>query len=545
MKRVTSAAARWSVVGASLVFAGLPATAGARDAYVANENSDDVSILDVTSNFVAAPIAVGDAPTGIAATPAGDRVYVTSAGVADRVVAIDTRTRAVGPPVFVGNNPVQIAITPDGTRAYVTNDGSMSVSVIDLATNQVIDTVMIGAASPSGLAIHPDGSRAYVSVLSDMTVRIIDTATNELTGSPISVGLAARRLAITPDGRRLYVPNNGTQDVSVIDTGSNQVVATVPLDSPMLGFAGVGIAPDGSSAYVPSLDGAGGRLSVIDTATNAVSSFFVDGGPEAVAVTPDGSRVLLGSVAPAPGSVFSVDIAAKTVLATPIVGSTPQGIAVVPNQGPTAAFTVAGVTAGQPQAFDASASSDSDGTILSYAWDFGDGATETTTTPTASHTYAAAGTYGATLTVTDNEGCSASFVYTGQTASCNGGPRARAEQVITVANPADSDPPAIRLGGKKKQRADAALEVRASCDEACSVSAAGRISVRGGGGKRIVKSFRLGKARASLPAGRTRTLKLRIPRAARRGKGRARITVTAADGTGNQSSARRTIRLKP
>jgi PKD repeat protein len=47
-------------------------------------------------------------------------------------------------------------------------------------------------------------------------------------------------------------------------------------------------------------------------------------------------------------------------------------------------------------------STDSDGTIASRSWAFGDGTTSTATSP--SKTYAAAGTYNVTLTVTDNSG---------------------------------------------------------------------------------------------------------------------------------------------
>ncbi|AND69423.1 hypothetical protein ATSB10_19690 [Dyella thiooxydans] len=47
-------------------------------------------------------------------------------------------------------------------------------------------------------------------------------------------------------------------------------------------------------------------------------------------------------------------------------------------------------------------STDSDGTIASRSWNFGDGSTSTATNP--SHTYAAAGTYSVALTVTDNGG---------------------------------------------------------------------------------------------------------------------------------------------
>jgi PKD repeat protein len=69
------------------------------------------------------------------------------------------------------------------------------------------------------------------------------------------------------------------------------------------------------------------------------------------------------------------------------------------NQSPTAnfSFTTSALTANFTDA-----STDSDGTIASRSWNFGDGATSTSTNP--AHTYANAGTYTVQLTVTDNGG---------------------------------------------------------------------------------------------------------------------------------------------
>ncbi|WP_276258680.1 PKD domain-containing protein [Haloglomus litoreum] len=80
------------------------------------------------------------------------------------------------------------------------------------------------------------------------------------------------------------------------------------------------------------------------------------------------------------------------------------------NGAPTARFDPpANPEVGQTVSFDASASDDSDGSIVEYRWDFdGDGTVESTTTSaTASHSYASAGEYDAELTVVDDDGATA------------------------------------------------------------------------------------------------------------------------------------------
>jgi PKD repeat protein len=78
-----------------------------------------------------------------------------------------------------------------------------------------------------------------------------------------------------------------------------------------------------------------------------------------------------------------------------------------PNQPPVAAFSssCSALTCGFT-----STSSDPDGSIASYSWNFGDGGTSTAQNP--SHAYATGGTYTVTLTVTDNLGATNSVSHT-------------------------------------------------------------------------------------------------------------------------------------
>jgi len=82
------------------------------------------------------------------------------------------------------------------------------------------------------------------------------------------------------------------------------------------------------------------------------------------------------------------------------------------NQSPIASFTATPTSGVAPLAvsFNASSSSDSDGSITSYAWDFKDGYTGNGVT--VNHTFNSTGSYNVELTVTDNEGASDSTTKT-------------------------------------------------------------------------------------------------------------------------------------
>ena len=90
-----------------LVFTSFQAALAAPFAYITNADSNNVSVLDISTNTVVTTIPVGSGPRGVAVSPAGTRVYVAN---------------------------------------YISND----VSVIDAVSNTVVATLPVLAAPPDG-----------------------------------------------------------------------------------------------------------------------------------------------------------------------------------------------------------------------------------------------------------------------------------------------------------------------------------------------------------------------------------------------------------
>ncbi|MBI5510262.1 MAG: PKD domain-containing protein [Deltaproteobacteria bacterium] len=148
------------------------------------------------------------------------------------------------------------------------------------------------------------------------------------------------------------------------------------------------------------------RAAVNDpVAFNGAASSDPDGDPLTLAWTfGDGAAADGTSVSHTFTAVGSYEV---VLFVTDSAGATATTAATVsieiPNEPPVAVITAPlslGVAAAG--SFDAGLSTDADGSIAAYAWDFGDGTTATTTV--ASKSYATAGSYTVRLVVTDNQG---------------------------------------------------------------------------------------------------------------------------------------------
>lgn len=251
-----------------------------------------------------------------------------------------------------GNNPYNVIVTPDGARAYVCNFNMVtSVNVIDTLTNSVIHTFtdmeFPVASETTYAAARPDGKRVYIlDFMHGAVDSFITTIDNTVTppaiiGPAVMVGRTPQMIAITPNGRKAYVPNFNSDDVSVLDLTMDPPGVSTIAAGIGTGPFHIAITPDGTKAYVANYGDTPGSISVIDTATDTVSSVipipmymaYLRNGPQAIAITPDGTKAF---VANNESDSYSVIDTATDSLIVPNhfalpVGSLPFYVAVSPD----------------------------------------------------------------------------------------------------------------------------------------------------------------------------------------------------------------------
>ena len=286
------------------------------EAYIANDGSNSVTVINTANNTILTTISVGSAPNSIAASPDGSRVYVANEG--QTVSVINTSTHKVIATIPVGAYPTGIVVSPDGNRVYVVNNNSADVSVINTTTNTVISTISIGGGI-FGIAISPDGKTLYVTNEVQNNLVVISTATNTITATITEdLGSDSEGVAVSPDGKLVYVASNTSSLLLVINAANNQIISKIPI-----GFApvGVSVSPDGSRVYVAT----GNTVSVVNALTNTlITKIPVGSGPQGISISPDGSQVYVANSNN--NNVSVINTSTNTVTATINVGNFPISI---------------------------------------------------------------------------------------------------------------------------------------------------------------------------------------------------------------------------
>jgi YVTN family beta-propeller protein len=292
-----------------------------------------VSMKSMPSYGVTAEIALGVVPTGLAISPRGDQVYVTSFVDEAAVTVIRTADNAISriPLTF---RPEGVVVGPGGRYLYVADPAGRRVAVIDTIAHTM---AFVGVGDhPFKMALV--GVDLYVANNQDGTVSVIDTTDNivvgtiEVGGHPYAVASTRSRVFVTDYG---FYGGQSTHHVSRLDAIYGEVMDVIPV-----GYypTGVAVAPDDSRVFVTNDEGAytsshPGTTTVINPATGRVVDTLAVGGC-AVALSDNGDQVFVASTGydtTFTSELAIVDLPTGRITGVPIRGA-PNALAVSGNR---------------------------------------------------------------------------------------------------------------------------------------------------------------------------------------------------------------------
>ena len=177
-------------------------------AYVSNEKSNTVSVIDTDKWTVTNTIKVGQRPRGIEFTRNG------------KFVLVDARPRFA-------------EFKRDNSEVWVSSEIGGTVSIIDPVKRTITGKINFSipglrseAIQPVGISITKDGKTGFVALGPANRVAVVDAATHAVT-KYLLVGQRVWHMAFTPDEKYLLVTNGVSNDVSVIDVSAQKVIKTI------------------------------------------------------------------------------------------------------------------------------------------------------------------------------------------------------------------------------------------------------------------------------------------------------------------------------
>ena len=333
---------------ATVIFSALTLTAHAAGrAYVSNEDSETVSVLDTAKNEVIATIAVGKRPRGLKLNRDGSLLYVAVSGLpkcppsvpdeecaklkrdvqADGIATIDTATLKLTRVLKSGSDPEQFDLSRDGKRLYISNEDSAQASVLDTTSGAIVTTIPIGH-EPEGVRVSPNGKWVIVTSETDSTVSIVDT-TSLAVLKTAPVGVRPRDMAFTPDSKTIYVSGEGDASLSRVPIPAGEPVTRVlqlrKEARPM------GVVFDAMRKRIYMSTGRGGTVAVAEQqgdGAKLLQEIAVGARPWGIALSRDGRRLYTAN-GPS-NDVTIVDTSSLSVLEKVPVGKGPWGIVLSP-----------------------------------------------------------------------------------------------------------------------------------------------------------------------------------------------------------------------
>ena len=303
------------------------AEAAAYKAYVSNEKSNTISVIDTAAWKVVETIKVGQRPRGIAFTK--DQKYVLVAvGDDDTIQMIDTASNRIVDTLPSGPDPELFIDDPTGKILYVANENDNTVTIIDIERRARLGDVEVGV-EPEGMGLSPDGKILVNTSETTNMAHFIDTASRRIVAN-VLVDARPRFAQFKADGSELWVSSEIGGTVSVIDPIEHEVKTRIAFAIPGMRTeaiqpVGIAITQNGRTGFVAL--GPANRIAVVDGATHQVQKYLLVGQRVwHMAFTPDEKYLLTTNGIS--NDVSVIDVTSLKVVDTIQVGELPWGITI-------------------------------------------------------------------------------------------------------------------------------------------------------------------------------------------------------------------------
>lgn len=197
-------------------------------ALVTNNESNNVSVIDLSTYKVVSNIQTGNGPHGFRISKDSKFAYIANMGE-DTVSVIDLNELKEVKKMTMGKSPVTTGVTSDNKTLVATLNGENSLAIVDLSSGKV-DKVKVGTG-PAQVYVQSDDKFAFVanqgtSENPSNTVTKVDLITKQVVAT-VEVGKGAHGVVTSDDNKYVYVTNMFDNTVSVIDNENNKVIDTI------------------------------------------------------------------------------------------------------------------------------------------------------------------------------------------------------------------------------------------------------------------------------------------------------------------------------
>lgn len=251
-------------------------------AFVTNQSSSDLSVLDLATRTELRRIPVPGGPAGVAVMPALGTVFTVSPKDAS-LRAFDLKSGAARGVLQLEGGPIGIA--GHGDMLFVSDWYNARIWQIDALHLRLHSTLATGAA-PAGLALSEDG-RWLVSADRDAdAISVFDRSESPPARRSYPTGTRPFAVTFGPDGL-IYTADVGSDSITLLDPETGAIKARLAT-----GPRPYGVAFAAGRIFVS--DQYGDTVSVFDGATRApLTRIDVGEYPEGIAAFDDGHKIVV------------------------------------------------------------------------------------------------------------------------------------------------------------------------------------------------------------------------------------------------------------